>query len=168
MAQDFDLFFEVADAGDGVALLLPAGAEGVDLLFDGGEFLFDFGEAVFGVAVGLALEGGAFDFEGGGAAFELIELGGDAANLDGEGGGGFVNEVYGFVGEEAVGDVAMRESGGGNDGGIFDADVVMGFVALFEAAEDGNGVFDIGLADKDDLEAAFEGGDLSRCTCDIR
>ena len=32
------------------------------------------------------------------------------------------------------------------------------FVALLEAAEDGDGVFDVGLADVDDLETALEGG----------
>jgi hypothetical protein len=93
-----------------------------------------------------------------GAAFELIDIGGKRIDLDANRGGGFVDEVDGLVGQEAVGDVAMRERGRGDDGGIFDADAVMHFVLLFQAAKDGDGVFDIGLADENNLEAAFEGG----------
>ena len=52
----------------------------------------------------------------------------------------------------------MRKRRGGDDGRILDAHAVMHFVALFQAAQNGDGVFDIGLADENDLEAAFEGG----------
>ena len=51
----------------------------------------------------------------------------------------------------------MRERRGSNDGGVLDANSVMHFIALLQAAEDRDCVFDIGLADEDDLEAAFEG-----------
>ena len=34
----------------------------------------------------------------------------------------------------------------------------MHFVFLFQAAKNGDGVFDVGLADENNLEAAFEGG----------
>ena len=40
---------------------------------------------------------------------------------------------------------------------VLDAHVVVRLVALFQAAQDGDGVFDVGLADVDDLEAALEG-----------
>ena len=51
----------------------------------------------------------------------------------------------------------MRKRGGGDDGGIFDADSVMHLVALFQATQNGDCVFDIGLADENNLEAPLEG-----------
>ncbi len=139
---------------------LPAGAQGLGLFADFGEFVLDGFEALAGGFVLLALEGGLLDFERCGAAFEVVDLGGDGADLDGERGGGLVDQVDGLVGQEAVGDVAVRERGGGDDGGVLDADLVVGLVALAQAAQDGDGVFDVGLADVDDLEAALEGGVL--------
>ena len=52
----------------------------------------------------------------------------------------------------------MREGGSRDDGGVFDAHAVMHLVTFLQAAQDCDGVFDIGLADKDNLEATFEGG----------
>src|SRR5258706_673222 len=54
----------------------------------------------------------------------------------------------------------MRKRRGGHDGGIFDAHPVMHFVAFFESAENCNRVFDVGLAYKNNLEAAFKGSVL--------
>ncbi len=50
----------------------------------------------------------------------------------------------------------MRERGCGDDGRVFDAHAVMHFVFFFQAAQDRDRVFDVGLANEDDLEAAFE------------
>src|SRR5206468_2601536 len=44
------------------------------------------------------------------------------------------------------------------DGGVLNADAVMDFEALLEAAQDGDGVLDAGLADQHDLEAPRQGG----------
>ena len=109
------------------------------------------------VGVGLALEGGALDFERSGFALELIDLGGHGADLNGERGSGFVDQIDGLVGQEAVADVAMRERGRGHDRRILDAHVVVRLVAILQAAQNGDGVLDVGLADVDDLEAALEG-----------
>ena len=54
----------------------------------------------------------------------------------------------------------MAQLGGGDDGGVLDADLVVRLVALAQAAQDGDGVLDVGLADEDDLEAALERGVL--------
>src|ERR1022692_3283925 len=51
----------------------------------------------------------------------------------------------------------MRERGGGDDGGILDADAVMHLVLFFQAAQNRDGVLDIGFADENNLETAFEG-----------
>ncbi len=52
----------------------------------------------------------------------------------------------------------MAQLGCGNNRRILDADLVVGFVAFAQAAQDGDGVLDIGLADVDDLEAALKRG----------
>jgi hypothetical protein len=54
----------------------------------------------------------------------------------------------------------VRERGRGDEGGILDAHAVVGLVALLEAAQDGDGVFDRRLADHHGLEAALQGGVL--------
>ena len=54
----------------------------------------------------------------------------------------------------------MRQGGRRHDSGVFDAHAVMYLVTFLQAAQDCDGVFDIRLADKDKLEATFEGGVL--------
>ena len=155
-AQRLDLLLQVADAGDGFALLLPARAQSCGLLAELGDFALYMLQPLFGVGIALALEGLALDFERGGLALQLVDLRRHGADLDGERGRGFVDQVDGLVGQEAVGDVAMRERGRGDDGRVLDADLVVRLVALLEAAQDGDGVLDVGLADVDDLEAALQ------------
>ena len=50
----------------------------------------------------------------------------------------------------------MRQVDGGNDGVVLDAHLVVVFVALLQAAQDGDGVLRRGLIDHDGLEAAFQ------------
>src|SRR5439155_21187908 len=73
---------------------------------------------------------------------------------------GLVDEVDGLVGQEAVGDVAVGQVGGGHDGLVGDGDAVVGLVAVAYALEDVDGVGDGGLLDLDGLEPALEGGVL--------
>src|SRR5579862_2770179 len=94
------------------------------------------------------------------AALQVVDLDGHGADLQAEGGAGFVDQVDGLIREETVGDVALGEDGGGDDGGILDADAMVDFEFLFEAAEDGDSVVDGWLADHDGPEAAGEGGIL--------
>ena len=159
-AKGFNLLFQFADAADGFALFGPARAKGGDLLSQRGGVALDNLAAFDAVGVGLALESFAFDFERGLLALELIDLGGHGADLNGERGGGFVDQVDGLVGQEAVADVAMRERGRGHNGGVLDAHVVVRFVAILEPAQNRDSVFNVGLADVDDLETALEGGVL--------
>ena len=136
----------------------PLFAEAGELLAERLDFLLDFGAALDGVLFGFFGELAVGQFELRNAALDLVDFARHAFQLHGEAAGGFVDEVDGFVGEEAVGDVALRELGGGDEGGIFDLHVVMRFVARFQAAEDRDGVVDRGLADIDGLKAALEGG----------
>src|SRR5581483_570051 len=73
---------------------------------------------------------------------------------------GLVDEVDGLVGEMAIGDVAVREVGRGDDRLVGDRHAVMGLIAVADALEDVDGVSNGGLVDLDGLEAALEGGVL--------
>ena len=155
--QFFDLLFEGTDTGDRILLFFPLRLQRVGLFANLGQFFFNDREALARVRVVLFLECLLFDFQLGGFAFELVDVGGQRIDLDAQRSGRFVDQVDGLVGEKAVGDVAVRERGRGHDGRVFDAHAVMHFVLLFQAAQDGDGVFDVGFADEDDLKAAFEG-----------
>ena len=86
---------------------------------------------------------------------------GHALQLHRQPAGGLVHQVDGLVGQEAVGDVAVRELGRGHQGRVLDLHaLVMGLVARLQPAEDGDRVLDRRLADVDRLEAALQGGVL--------
>jgi hypothetical protein len=78
--------------------------------------------------------------------------------------GGLVDQVDGLVGQLAPGDVAVRESGRGDQRGVLDLDLVVGLVALLEPAQDRDGVLDARLADEDLLEAPLQRGSFSMCS----
>ena len=63
-------------------------------------------------------------------------------------------------GRKRPGEVAVGQHGGGDERGVLDAHAVVDLVALLQAAQDGDGVLDRGLADEDLLEAALERGVL--------
>ena len=89
-----------------------------------------------------------------------VQLGGHGVDLGADHGAGLVDEVDGLVGEEAVGDIAVGQGGGGDDGAVLDLDAVVHLVPLLQAAEDGDGVLHRGLGDHDGLEAPLQGGVL--------
>ena len=68
--------------------------------------------------------------------------------------------VDGLVREVAVGDVAVRERGRGNDGRVGDLHPVMDLVALLQAAQDGDGVLHARLVHQHLLEAPLQRGIL--------
>ncbi len=70
--------------------------------------------------------------------------------------GGLVDQVDRLVGQEAVGDVAVRKGRGGDQRRVLDPDAVVHLVALLQAAQDRDRVLDRRLADEDRLEAPLE------------
>ncbi len=114
-------------------------------------------EAAQLVFVVLALDGLALNFQLADAALQLIQLFGHGVHLQLQLGGAFVDQVNGLVGQEAVGDVAVGKLYRGNDGGVLDAHAVMAFVAVFQPAQDGNGVFHRWLVTIHFLKAALKG-----------
>lgn len=73
---------------------------------------------------------------------------------------GLVHEVDRLVGQVAVGEVAVGQFDGGEQGLVGVADLVMGFVAVLETPQDLDGVRRAGLGHHDRLEAAGERGVL--------
>ncbi len=88
----------------------------------------------------------------------LAQLGRGGGVAQADAGGGLVDEVDRLVGQEAVGDVADRQLGGGLDGFVGDRDLVVLLVALADAHEDLDRLLERRLLDHDRLEAALEGG----------
>ena len=154
----FEAFADVLDVAEAELFGFPLFAEAGELFAEVLDFFLQLGAALDGVLFGFFGQLAVGQFELRDAALDDVDFAGNAFQFHGQAAGGFVDQVDGFVGQEAVGDVALRELGGGDQGGIFDLHIVVGFVAGLEAAEDGDGVVDGGLADVDGLEAAFQGG----------
>ena len=150
--------FSVRESGDQVFLLLPVGFQRVGLFAHLSQLFFDDRQPFFRIGIAFLLQRLLLDFQLRGPALQLVDVGGHGIDLDAQRGRRFVDQVDGFVGQEAVGDVAMRQGGRGHDGRVLDAHAVMHFVAFFQAAQNGDRVFDVRLAHEDDLEAAFERG----------
>ena len=106
-----------------------------------------------GVVLG---DGDVLDLELLDAALDLVDLGRHGGQLDRDPRGGLVDQVDRLVGEEAVGDVAVREHRGGDQRRVGDAHAVVGLVGLLEPAQDRDRVLDRRLADVDRLEAPLE------------
>ena len=82
--------------------------------------------------------------------------------------GGLVDEVDRLVGQEAVGDVAVREHRGGDERRVADPDAVMGLVALLQPAQDRDRVLDRRLVDVAPARSAARAPRPSRCACGTR
>src|SRR5204863_104484 len=83
-----------------------------------------------------------------GTPVELVELLGLAVDLHADAACRLVHQVDRLVGEEAVGDVAVRKSRGSHDRGVGNADAVVELVLLLEATEDRDRILDRGLGDE--------------------
>ena len=91
------------------------------------------------------------------APVHLVDLGGHRVDLDAHPRGGLVDQVDRLVGQEAVGDVAMGERGGGDQRVVLDAHTVVGLIALLQPAQDRDRVLHARLAHHHRLEAALQG-----------
>ena len=141
-------------------LALPAGGEGCRLLFKIGEIALERQQPVLRGCITFALQGLALDLQLHDTAVEILDLLGFRFDLHPQPRRCFVHQVDGFVGQEAIGDVAVAERRGGDQCAVGDADTVMEFIFLLQAAQDGDRVFDRGFADEHRLEPAREGGVL--------
>ncbi len=89
-------------------------------------------------------------------ALHLIDGLGQGIDLHLEPAGGLVDEIDGLVGQLPAGDVTRGEFRRGHQRGVANANAMVDLVALFEAAQDRNGVVQRRLAHHHGLEAPFE------------
>ena len=150
------LFLDLADGHDRGLLRLPVLLERRGLRLELGQLGVEPRQPLLGHRVRLAGHRHALDLELHDAALDLVDLGGQGVDLDAEPRGGLVDQVDGLVGQEAVGDVAVREHGRRDQRRVLDLDLVVDLVLLLEAAQDGDGVLDGRLLDQHGLEAPLE------------
>ncbi len=134
---------------------------------EAGAFLLEIGELLFELAeplrrgfVPFLAQRFALDLELHDAAFDLVELGRHRVDFHPKLRSGLVNQVDRLVGEEPIGDVAVRQDGRRHQRRILELHAVMSFVALAKPAQDADRVLDGRLAYEHRLEAALEGGVL--------
>ena len=154
------LLLEQADGVDGRLLLLPVRRHPVALLGQVGQLRLQLAQALGRGVVGLLLQRHLLDLELTDAPDHLVQFGRQRVDLDAQLAGRLVDEIDGLVRQEAAGDVAIGEDGGGDQRSILDAHAVVHLVALLEPAQNGDGVFDRGLTDEHRLEAALQRGVL--------
>ena len=143
--------------------LLDRGFFFLPMEFDALGFLTRLGE--FGAkSVEPALAGVVFflrqrrflDLEAEHFARQFVELLRHRVHFRADHSAGLVHEVDGFVGQKAVGDVAIRERHGGDERVILDAHAVVQLEALLNAAQNGQRILDGGLVNDDGLETPLE------------
>src|SRR5690606_23920737 len=139
---------------------LPDLFEVVVLALELGEFFLDQLQALLRSLVLFLLHGLALDLELDHAAVELVHDLGLGVDLHLDARGGLVDQVDRLGGQEAVGDVAVREFGRGDDRRVGDVDAVVDLVLLLQTAQDGDGRLHRRLFDQHLLEAALERGVL--------
>ena len=129
-----------------------------------GGLFFEIGQILFEASSAALCEASSFSFFSAFCSisncmnlpFELVDFRRHRVQFHAQTRGRFIDQVDGFVGQKSVGDVAMRKRGGRDQGGILDANAVMDFVPLFQAAQNGDGCFDGRFGDQHRLKAAFE------------
>src|SRR5262249_53040446 len=154
--QLLNAFLELADARDLFFFRFPADLESVCLLANLRQFALDGRQPLPRIWIILLLERLPFDFKLRGPALKLIDLRRHGIDLNAQRSCGFINQVNGLIRKKTVRDVAMRECRCRHNGGILDAHTVVHLIALLQTAQDGYGVLNVRLANKNNLEAALE------------
>ena len=156
LLDGFDLLPELLNLVDALLLVLPVGLHGVEGVPEGGELLADLHQVFEGRLIGLLAEGRLLDLQ-------LHDLPGDLVHLRGHGvylrldhGAGFVHEIDGLIRQKPVGDVAVREHGGSDQGFVPDLHAVEDLVPGLQATEDGDGVLHAGFRHQHRLEPALQ------------
>ena len=158
--RGFEVGFKRLDVFDDVLFVLPFGLALRQCVLSIGDFLAQMLKAFAADLVRLLHKRLLLDLHLGELALRQIDLFGHAVDLDAQTAGCLVHEVDGLVGQETIGDVAVRQLRAGDDGGIGDAHAMMDLVLLLQAAKDGDGVLDRGLADHDRLKTTLKSGIL--------
>ena len=139
----------------------PLPAQLGELFAQVGHFLLHVGPVLLGVLLAFLGKLAIGQFELHQPPLHLVDFAGHAFQFHRQPAGGLVHQVDGLVGQEAVGDVAVRKVRRRHQGRVLDPHAfVMGLIPRLQTAEDRDRVLDRRLADHDRLEAAFQRGVL--------
>ena len=158
--QLFDLLAQLLHLPDGLFLVFPLRLHGLKGLAVLGQLLLKLRKARFRELIVLVFERGLFDLHLDDLAVDDVELGRHRVHLGADHRAGLVDEVDGLIGEEAVGDVPVRERRGGNDRGVRDLYAVEHLVSRFQTTQNGDRIFHARLLHKNRLEPPFKRGVL--------
>ena len=159
-AQFIQLLLVRAEAIDAALFVFPAGGERGELLLLIGQLGAQAHQAILRGSVLLLGQCHLFDLHAAHDALHAVDLLWARVDLHAQSGGGLVDEVDGLIRQEAAGDVAIRQGGGGDQRGVLNADAVVHLVALLESAQDAHRVLHGWLAHVDLLEATLQCGIL--------
>src|ERR1019366_5660952 len=160
LAQRVLLFFQGTHAGNGVLFVIPAFLQRGGLPAHRLQFVLQVAQAFVRGRVLLFAERLALDFQVRGAAVQVVDFDGHGADLQAQRGARFVDQVERLIGQEAVGNIAVREHGGRENGRVLNAHSVVDLEFLLEAAQNGDGVVHGRLAHHHGTETARQGGVL--------
>ena len=155
-----ELFLLLLRRLDAFFFLLPLGLEAAALFLEVGQLALQLLQALLRRLVALLAQRFALDLELHDAALHFVQLRRHRVDLHPQPRGRLVDEVDRLVGKEPIGDVAVRQQGRGDERRVLELDAVMDLVAIAQAAQDADGVFDRRLADQHGLESPLEGGVL--------
>ena len=156
VAQPLDLFHDHCRTLSLGLFGLPDFVVVVDLFLQCEYLFLDQAQTLSGGLVLLALDGLALDLQLDQPSVELVHDLRLGVHLDLDLGGGLIDQVDSLVGQETVGDVAVRKLGRSHDSRVGDLYAMVHFVLLLQASQDGNRCLHRRLAHEDFLEASLK------------
>ena len=130
--------------------------QGAALFLQVGELLLELAEPLLRRLVAFLAQRLTLDLELHDAALELVELRRHRVDLHAQLRRRLVDQIDGLVGQESIGDVAVRQHRRRHQRGVLELHAVMNLVALAQASQDADRVLDRRLADHHGLEAPFQ------------
>ncbi len=135
---------------------LPTRCQRIGLLFKARQVFFQLFKPVLGSRIGFLFQGFALDLHLNDASIEFIQLLRLGVNLHAHTRCSFIHKVNCLVRQKAVGDITVRQHGGGNKSRVGDTNLVMLFVFLLQSTQNGNRVFHCRFRNHDRLETASQ------------
>ena len=131
-----ELSLELLHVVDGVLLVEPAGLLHVEFFLDLGNLLAQGLQTLLGGVIGLLHERLFLDLQLGELTRGGVNLDRHAVEFHAQTACRLIDQVDGLVGQEAVGDIAIGEVGGGHERAVGDVHAMEDLVLLLEATQD--------------------------------
>ncbi len=158
MTRRLDFSLQRAAFLDRLLFRFPLRRQRSRRLFQIRNLFFDLAQPFDRAGVGLFFDRLPFDLQLPNLPEKLVELGRHRVDLHPKARGRLVDEVNRLVGEKTVGNVAMRERGGGDQRGVLNPHPVVDFVFFLEAAQNRDRLIDRRLLHHHRLKPSLERG----------